>query len=396
MSLGDFAIAFAVSVLGLANLALPESTQQVLGVDYLVLALAVLTVLLLVRLSISARRPVSWVIALVISLCALPGFVGTEIGAYATQKLQTIVIIAICLVAVASMRVPERGARVFLACGAGLSVLFSLFLLTVSTTADNGRVSVFGLNPVGVARLTALGCVLFLVYVISTRGLHVLRITFFLVLVALAGTATFITGSRGPLVAAAGAVMIALLVALSIRGANVAIVLSLGVVIVVSFNLGNLSLDESLSLSTGRQDSGRFVLYADALGRMLTDPFGIGWGNFGQLYGLSSGVMYPHNIFLEIGVEGGFFALLGFGVAMVLAFVWSLMSYRRSRSRTDLLLLATYTYALCNAQFSSDLVGNRMLWIAMAFVIAIRAADPKRRSPLRHGLSGRSATTISP
>ena len=64
----------------------------------------------------------------------------------------------------------------------------------------------------------------------------------------------------------------------------------------------------------------RYISYFDALGMMARNPFGIGLGNwqFLQFYYQSAPyqVFYIHNAYLQIGLDGGFLALLIFLVAI--------------------------------------------------------------------------------
>jgi hypothetical protein len=82
-------------------------------------------------------------------------------------------------------------------------------------------------------------------------------------------------------------------------------------------------------------------------------------------------------------------ALLAFVVFAVLAL---LRLYRLSVSQTDTLVLAVALYWLWNAQFSSDVVGNRFMWITLASGLAayvdsarLRASHAQLGGPPLHG-----------
>lgn len=384
---GDFVIAIAVTILGLGNLALPEQAQTLFGVDYLLLSLSVLALFVILRLALSLSHGLVWIVAFVVALAALPGFLVTQLGDYGQQKLQTIIIVAVCLVAVGSMRRPRLGIVIFIAVGLAVSLLFAGLLVVDGVMAANGRVSVLGLNPVGVARLTALGIIIPLVFLMAAR-VSAVRVGISVGVMMLCAGATLMTSSRGPIVAAVAAIGLAFLVTLRGRRANLLLAIGLVAAVAGTVAIGYLDPAESIGWSSGRQDSGRFILYGSAIEQTLADPLGLGWGNFGQLFGWTSGAFYPHNIFLEIAVEGGIFALLGIGATLLIALFWGFANFRRSRDVSDLLILSIYVYSLVNAQFSSDLVGNRILWISMAFIVATRALGPEGRPISRRNSVG--------
>ena len=85
-------------------------------------------------------------------------------------------------------------------------------------------------------------------------------------------------------------------------------------------------------------------------------------------FGDAAGKTYPHNIFLEVAVEGGWIALLAF-VVFVAVCLRALV--RNSVDLKGRCFLALGVYWLLVAQTSSDLNGNRMTWIALAAGLAL-------------------------
>ncbi len=135
------------------------------------------------------------------------------------------------------------------------------------------------------------------------------------------------------------------------------------------------------SLHSGLSDAARTTLLRDAVRLGLHHPFGIGWGDFADHsktaheIANAQGVAYAHNSFAETFCEGGVLALAVFLVVVVVA----LYRLQRVSSRPyDAAVLGTAVYWLLNAQVSSDLVGNRFMWISLAVGIASYAGS--RRS----------------
>jgi O-antigen ligase len=362
-------------VFGLANLALPSQLQSILGVDYLLLVVAFLAFVVFFRLNVSLNRLSVWGIPLLIACGSLPGFLIAEPTDYGNQKLQTLVIIVIVFAAAGSVRQPDLSVIWFGRLALTVAVFFSFLLLFVSTVAENGRVSVFDLNPVGVARLASLSSALALTYFMYDKSAPINRKVALLALGIVGFTATVLTGSRGPLLSAFIALLAVLVVLLNSNVVHpIWLLLFAGSAIGFSA-LGWLDINSSTDWVTGREYSGRDKLYTAAIDSILSSPLGIGWGNFGSLYGVGSSRIYPHNIYLEVAVEGGVIALLTFLSVTVWALIVAFQRARESRLPSDLISLALYVYALVNAQLSSDLVGNRLLWVSLAFVVAVRAAN---------------------
>jgi O-antigen ligase len=159
--------------------------------------------------------------------------------------------------------------------------------------------------------------------------------------------------------------VVSLLVILAFAGLAYAAVLS----------FGGSGLDR---LESG-VDSGRSDLYAQTWDIIREQPIvGIGWGNFPLYifdYASDDGTLYPHNILLEVWMEGGILALLGF---LVLSFFALIRAYRAALDRAwSSALFGLLVYALINALFSSDIVGNRLMWILIIVAVLTGARKTK-------------------
>lgn len=135
-------------------------------------------------------------------------------------------------------------------------------------------------------------------------------------------------------------------------------------------SVGNASRFFTLLRGGGASASKRIQIYQDGIEMWLDTPasifFGHGIGSFSSRYG-----GYPHNIFLELLVTGGLFALLWF----VIAILWSArgtVSRKESPSFQLIAGLALVVYMLVNAQVTGDLYINRYLFVFIGFIPLIK------------------------
>jgi hypothetical protein len=89
----------------------------------------------------------------------------------------------------------------------------------------------------------------------------------------------------------------------------------------------------------------------------------------GRIVGLSA--TSSHNIFIDIAIEGGVAAALGFIFWTVVHTFWTLRLLARPQARDDLpfaLLLGTTMFVLYGMFFNSELyVGGNIVWLASWF-----------------------------
>lgn len=88
--------------------------------------------------------------------------------------------------------------------------------------------------------------------------------------------------------------------------------------------------------------------------------FGVGFGGFRSYNNFTEAVKYPHNIFLEMAVEGG---VVGVFVLCLLLFVLSKYTYRYSRLAFIFLVFSFFL-----TLFSKELSNQGLLWIGIAFI----------------------------
>jgi len=87
--------------------------------------------------------------------------------------------------------------------------------------------------------------------------------------------------------------------------------------------------------------------------------FGVGFGGFCSYNDFTEAIRYPHNIFVEMAVEGG---VVGIIVLCSVFFVMFIYSYRYSSLSFVFLL-----FSLFLAMFSKELSNQSLLWLFLAF-----------------------------
>ncbi|WP_395728569.1 O-antigen ligase family protein [Nakamurella sp.] len=379
----DSLLAAALSVFAVGNLALPEASQTILGVDYLVLVAVSFSAIIVLRFTQLLDQNYVWVAGFVLLLSIVPGLLMLAPTAYGSEKAQSLLLTAIAIFASACFHDKIAGVRRTLVWTSAASLLFALFLLIDRTVTASGRVSVFSLNPVGAARMTGIFVVTGLAMIMSSHIRASLRLAI-LAGAVLCSIATLMTGSRGPALSALLALIA--VVTLTMRSRDVRLrTLIVGVgamgaamVVILDSNMAGISR----VLDGG--DSGRSGIYSFTIAQAWANPTGVGWGGFAGVawrWGSRADRIYPHNLMLEVFVEGGFIALFGFAAILLYALWHGSRSYLRTKNRVECIAIGLYIYALVNSQFSSDLVGNRLLWVTLGLVLVLshpmRNAQPK-------------------
>jgi O-antigen ligase len=82
--------------------------------------------------------------------------------------------------------------------------------------------------------------------------------------------------------------------------------------------------------------------------------------------GLQAPLRYPHNIFLEIGTEGGWLVLAFFAWIVFKAFKRARMS---SITLEGQLIFALLSFFILNALVSGDLNDNRLLFVTLSLAL---------------------------
>ncbi|MDZ4232633.1 MAG: O-antigen ligase family protein [Dietzia sp.] len=239
--------------------------------------------------------------------------------------------------------------------------------------ASIGRLAGEDLTYQAVGRAVGAGVVVFALIALSVRPRRLYR------LAAVAATVILLVvavgaGSRGPLLGAALAV--ALIVVRTRGGA----LLVAGAVAILWYLLPTLErrffperlfgLDDNSAVA--RSESAQRVIE-----HIQAHPLGTGIGSLQHVVVSSTidGLVYPHNVLLEIAGEAGLFAALVF-VGVVAWAIWRL--WRRGETLGDKLTLALLVYFLVNALVSGDINSNRGLWLFLGVAVAAAFCLPPR------------------
>lgn len=132
------------------------------------------------------------------------------------------------------------------------------------------------------------------------------------------------------------------------------------------FFVGNFNRITALvdfqNMDTGNATSGRDEIYSDALGFIADRPV-YGYGLYAYLFKME---MFPHNIFLEILLQGGLLFLTVFCFMLV-------MSYGKYRKmlqfdKSQILLMPFAIYAFTELLFSSSYTYEPLFWFVLTYI----------------------------
>ena len=257
---------------------------------------------------------------------------------------------------------------------AGLSLL-----LPNAIALESGRLAIEGGSAITAAR--GIGAA---VVVLAMLGLGGARGRWYMFGGALVLMVVMLqTGSRGPVMAAGIATLAAALV--PARGRALRFLLSVAV-IALSWWVA-VSSDYAGDRFSGIGQSGdmRPYLWGAAADQIEHHPLGLTWGGLSPYM---RGDAYPHNVALGVLAEGGWVV----GSLTILFVCVALATQCRSATtggRVELAMLGVFVFYLVNALVSSDLPGNRGLWVAAGAGLALSSqpfALPRFRSVSRNRL----------
>lgn len=242
---------------------------------------------------------------------------------------------------------------------------------------ETGRLTPDGLNAIGSGRVLATAVLILAgVAIVQFRrpsGWVALAIACPLLWASLA------TGSRGPIVAAILAAGLIGIGATSYSFSAKVALMSISTALLALIG-DRLSRDGSRLVDS--TDSGRTDLFTQTAHVVMTHPFGIGWGNLYNylpvwlLDGDQGWNQYAHNIILEFAVEAGWAGAVLFGL---FAFIVMRRSCREIHVAEGAILAVLLVFAGLSAMLSSDVVGNRMLWVLIGVVLSSSTILKDRR-----------------
>ena len=116
------------------------------------------------------------------------------------------------------------------------------------------------------------------------------------------------------------------------------------------------------NMDTSSATSGRDDLYADAIGFFVDSPV-YGYGLFAYLKKIE---MFPHNIFLEIMLQGGLIFLAVFIFIMMMAYG----KYQKmlQADKSQILLMPFFVYSFTELLFSSSYIFVPLFWFVLTYI----------------------------
>lgn len=217
-------------------------------------------------------------------------------------------------------------------------------------------------NPIWIARISGIFILYFLI------GSFYSKISIYNFVLALCALLVLmLTGSRGPLLS----IVLALLVVGFIYPGLVMKKIGFTVLLLGMLLLGLQALPETIvSRLLGGGASGRDYLFSLAWGLVDENIWGWGLGGFSEQTQLSSGLSYPHNLFLESLVEMGVIFSIALASFIMFSIVCAISLMRREpRDKTYGVLAGLLFYALINSMFSGDLTSPKDLYLLSFFFV---------------------------
>jgi len=289
-------------------------------------------------------------------------------GDYGTAKaLRFVTLTALAILACMTLLVRRDDLTRFLATLALVAAAVTVAAALGNQTDSTARLRLDGSSPITLARMSVItltGCWL------TLRQIH--RRWPWLVLVPLALVAVYVataTGSRGPVFSGvAGVLVLEFFARRSHKSSLLPIRWLAGLMVAVSVLVLSgvvpadplLRFQHALLFEGDRSISQRQVLFESAWLLLRSHPFGIGVGGFADHAILS--LRYPHNVFLETGVELGWVPMLCLAALAGWSF-WTLFgALRRSIDWTTCLLVMIVLMSGINSMVTGDLNDNRMFF----------------------------------
>lgn len=262
--------------------------------------------------------------------------------------------------------------------GLGLSTL----ILITGGVNIYGRVTALGVNPIMTGRGTGAALTIVTVFAAysglrQSKHLVLLAVPLLVVLVG--------TGTRGPFISVVISVVAALMFHARFgRRGLVKLVMSSLLMLGFLWSALSFAPDEAAARlenvldHTDTSSQYRVAAWSESLEVIQVAPAGIGWGAFDQVIILPASqnemMVYPHNMILEVFLEGGWLA----GLALLLLLGWGLWGLAITvNSSTSAAMFALAVFALLNSLLTGDINGNRLaLSLAMVGIVRLAAHRP--------------------
>lgn len=208
--------------------------------------------------------------------------------------------------------------------------------------------------------------------VLAVAGLTSRRRLPLLLVAAVCALGAVAIASRGPVLAAAIAVVGVMVFARTGGRFLRLAVVAIGVFVLAQWALASGSVNARLTTVDDSSSEARRELWTYTLALMQGHPLGIGWGRLyehvGAVANSDGWVQYPHNVFLEVASEGGWLAGVMLLVVVIVA-VRRQGSWMHGRP-VEMAMMALFAFAIVNACVSGDVNSNRGLWVAIGAALA--------------------------
>ncbi|MFS0703559.1 O-antigen ligase family protein [Cellulomonas sp. 179-A 9B4 NHS] len=269
------------------------------------------------------------------------------------------------------------------------SIAAVLTITNPASVADySTRVTFDGTNTIGAARVLGAGIVVCVIRAVWSTTTVRRRLTYgALTPVLLWGLLS--TGSRGPFIATALAVLAVCAVALATRRSNGWMIAVLTAVIFGGAAIAERASTDGTSrifgFFEGTRDTStraRNELWRGTAEAIPDHPLGVGVGSFSDTQVLWGTYTYPHNVILEVFAEAGW--TTGILLCLIVA-IGTVRSIRGANVAGDFLTLGLLVFALVNAMVSGDINSNRLVWVMLAIAMMgprgghLRAQAPESR-----------------
>jgi O-antigen ligase len=308
------------------------------------------------------------------SILLLPVLLLTGLGAwgpageYGTQKaLRFVTLTALAMLGCMTLLTSKRAFTVFLLSLTGVAVGVTVSAALGQQTDSTARLRLDGTSPITLARMSVI------TFTACWLGLRLAVVRWkWVLLPVLALVSIYVitaTGSRGPVLSLL--LGFAILEFFARRKHGLALlpirwvpaIIAVVALLVISGVIPTdplLRFEHALTLQGDRSISQRMDLYRSAWMLMKQHPFGIGVGGFADHAILD--LRYPHNVFLEAGVELGWVPMLLL-LALSAWSLWVLLGIlTRSLHWTSCLLAMVVLMSGINAMVTGDFNDNRLFF----------------------------------
>lgn len=247
----------------------------------------------------------------------------------------------------------------------GIAAAYLVANAGATVAGFDSRFYLEGADTISTARLAAAAGIVCILWGLAAPATRIAKFGV-IALGAVLFAVAFASGSRGPVLGAAIALFLLIVIAAHFRGRRLKVILTAGLAAAATASVASVTSGDGfnriVSYVSGEEDASTFardLLSAEAWRIILETPFGIGWGNFYFGSGLFG---YPHNTYLEVTAEGGWIAgLLFLGIVLLAA-----VRYLQLEPTVEnLVLYGLFIFAALNAAVSSNLIGNRLLIVLM-------------------------------